>query len=162
MQTVANTMPNDALLELIGDIREKLGEFGRGILDLETRAQEDREQRHRDHRENQKAMGEMRETTAAALSELRINATTRWEHTTEALSDLGRKLDDHAASVARLQASDQLRAIAHVANDAGLPFSRRKMIVLAMIGFVAVWVMLQLVGTGIQHAFWWAVTKLTT
>lgn len=133
----------DALLSELLGLREALGGFRSDIKTLFQRATEDRIEREREHRENQQAMGEMRQGMQAAMAELRDTASRRYEETTHAVADLteqvksqGEKLDDHARAVTALQ------------------IGRGKLAALALVGFAALTVLMWAIEAGFQ----WLVT----
>jgi hypothetical protein len=88
-----------------------VGEFKSAMRTLFRRADEDREIAERRHQANQQRMGEISQSTASAISELRRTASDHWDKTQAKIDDhwdktlakidgLERKLDAHASVVA--------------------------------------------------------------
>ena len=78
----------DTLISALGDFNKTLGEFSSDIKTLYRRAAEDRDERRREHSENQERMGEIAQSAAASIAELRPTATQRWDETGQAVERL--------------------------------------------------------------------------
>ena len=145
----------DTLISALGDFNKTLGEFSSDIKTLYRRAAEDRDERRREHSENQERMGEIAQSAAASIAELRQTATKRWDETGQAverlsdetkeltrkIDDQSRKLDEHAATVSQQQKS-----------ISGLQLGRGKLLFLASVGMFA----LTAVGWAAQEGIKWA------
>ena len=153
----------DTLIAALSEFNKTIGEFSSDIKTLYRRAAEDREERKREHAENQARMGEIAQSAAASIAELRRTATKRWDETGQAverlsdetkelsrkiddqsrkLDDQSLKLDEHAATV-----SQQQKTIS------GLQMGRGKLAFLASVGVLA----LTVIGFAAQEAFKWII-----
>lgn len=139
----------DALLQELLDLRETIGGFRSDIKTLFKQGADDRAEREREHRENQIAMGEMRQSTAAAIAELRDVASRRYTDLTEVVKNQGAKLDDHARTVATMRPQID-----------GLQASRAKLLALASIGLIAIFVIGRAIESGLSLALGWIINHI--
>lgn len=133
----------------------KLDEISRAIGAIETsvkaqdkRSDEDRDLANHRHNENQKAIGDLRQDTQRAISELSHTASDRWEDTTNTLNELRRDLLAHAAAVSTIQP-----------QVAALQLSRGRLALLASIGLIAVSAILEAAKAFLAAALAWGFKK---
>jgi chromosome segregation ATPase len=139
----------------LDDLSVAIGDIKASLRTLFERGREDREQRSRDHRDNQRALGELRQDTQRAISELQQTATNRYSETTRAvegftaeLGELRQELRNHAAAVTNMQPQIQ-----------SLQVSRGKLVTLAGVGVLALWLVAKAIELGVQQIFAWAFKK---
>jgi hypothetical protein len=153
----------DTLIASLSDFNKTIGGFSSDIRTLYRRAAEDRDERKREHNENQARMGEIAQSTATSISELRQAATKRWDETGQAVErlseetkELARKIDDQTRALAEhaTTVSQQQKTIA------GLQIGRGKLVFLASVGMFALTAVGWAAQEGIKWVFAFALKKI--
>lgn len=137
------------MVNKLDDISVEIGEIRSSLKTLFNRAQEDRQQQQRNHDANQQAIGDLRDGTQKAISELAQTATHRWEETTDALRNLTTKLQEHADAVSNMK--PEIR---------DLKISRGRLAALASVGLLALWVIGRALEAGISSVTSWGMDRI--
>jgi chromosome segregation ATPase len=131
----------------LDELSVAIGEIKASLRTLFQRAEEDRAQRAREHADNQRALGGLRQDTQKAIGELRQVATDRYSETTKAvegfteeLGELRQELRNHAAAVSNMQP-----------QIASLQTSRGRLATFAAIGVLALWAVGRAIEAGISQ-----------
>src|SRR6185437_7932370 len=135
----------------LDEISEAIGGLRAAVRELIRRADRSDETGESRHRENQSALGDMRQGMQVAISDLRDASNRRYEETAHAIAELtlevksqGDKLEEHA------------RGIGTRPDLAALSIGRGKLMLLAGLGMVT----LTLLGWALQFSFQWLIQQL--
>ena len=133
-----------------------VGEFKSAMRTLFKRADEDREIQARRHDANQQRLGELSQSTALAISELRQTASDHWDKTQDKIEGLSRKLDEHAATVA----ANAVTVAAMQPTVAAVNAWRAKLAAWGSVAFFILIILGWAAEAAIKAAFAWAVAKI--
>jgi hypothetical protein len=133
-------------------VSQDIGRIQSSLVTLFKRADEDRVTQRHHHEANQLSMGEFRQSTQKAISELKDTASKRYEGIERALDGLTSELRDHAAAVSRIQAAEakklEIRDARAAASDVSAQMSRNRLVALAGLGLLTLWIVGRLLEAG--------------
>lgn len=134
-------------------VSKDIGNIQSSLITLFKRADEDRETQRSNHQANQQSLGELRNGTQKAIAELRRTATARYGRMERALDGLTGELRHHAATVSRIQAAEakaiERRSAERAATEATSEMSRNRLMALAAVGLLAIWLVGRLLEAGL-------------
>lgn len=128
----------------LDEISEAIGRLRTAVDMISTSMMENRRVQDKRHSDNQEAFAEIRQSTQQAVSELRQVAADRYSDTTRALEKLSFELREHAEAVATIR--PQLTA---------LQVGRARLVLLASVGLLAIFVIGRALETGLQAGVTW-------